>query len=155
MYLRILRKTGTDLQCTKRVPMLQKRNQRDREDSGTYIGHFGANKTFLQPRTLSTAMTINKIQSEMQQHDKLYFPSYFQLWGFPDSDVICLFSDTQYISLSITCPVSPDTCKISLSQTYLGNENSTVLFVSLPSRIFTLWSFFLKLEEMKMQKFRP
>lgn len=50
-----------------------------------------------------------RIQSEMQQHDKLYFHSYFQLWGFPDSNVICLFNDTQYISLSITCPVSPVT----------------------------------------------
>lgn len=134
--------------------MLQKRNQRDREDSGTYIGQFGANKTSMQPRTLSTAMTINKTESEMQ-HNKLYFPSYFQLWGFPDSDVICLFNDTQYISLSTTCPVSPDTCKISVSQTLFRNENSVVLFVSLSSSIFILWSFFLKLEEMEMQKFRP
>lgn len=139
-YLRILRKKETDFTVYKES--IHASEERDREDSGTYIGHFVANKPSMQHRTLSTAMTINKIQSEMQRHDKLHFPSYFQLWGFPDSDVMCLFNDTQYISLSSTCPVSPDTCKISVSQTYLGNENCIMLFVSLSSGSFILWSFF-------------
>lgn len=63
-YLRILRKKELTSQCTKRVSMFQKRNQKDREDSGTYIGHFGANKTSVQPRKLSKALTINRYKGK-------------------------------------------------------------------------------------------
>lgn len=61
--------------------MLQKRNKRDSEDPGTYIGHFGANKTSMQSKTLSTAMTINRYKGK---HNTINytFPAIFSYGDF-------------------------------------------------------------------------
>lgn len=96
-------------QCTKRVSIFQKRNQKDREDSGTYIGHFCANKTSMQPRKLSIALTINRYKGKCNNMINYTFTAIFSygdfliLMGF-----VCLMT-LNYISLSITCPVSPVT----------------------------------------------
>lgn len=95
-------------QCTKRVSMFQKRNQKDREDSGTYIGHFGANKTSVQPRKLSKALTINRCKGKCNMINYTFtalfsYGHFLILMWF-----VCLMM-LNYISLSISCPVSAAT----------------------------------------------
>lgn len=108
-YLRILRKKGTAFTvCKENIHSSEEKLEGQRRP--WYIHWpFWCKQNIHATQNIVNSNDHKQIQTETQQHNKLYFHSYFQLRGIPDSDVNCLFNDIQYISLLITCRISPVT----------------------------------------------
>lgn len=94
-YLRITRKKGTDFTVYKESTHASEEKLEGQRRPWNIHWPFWCKQNIHAIQNVVNSNDHKQIQRETQQHNKLYFPCYFQLWGFPNSDVIFLFNGIQ------------------------------------------------------------